>query len=436
MGSTLEPSKAVRYVQVDPVRCNGCVLCMKVCPTKAIRVRNDRMARIEDVCINCGECIRVCPRGAITSTSAERDLPDSGQYSAVSASTVIYTQFGEDAMPNDILLGLRKMRLGYVHDQSYTNEMFTIALEIHIAEKRKDPDATFPMISPVCPVVVRLIFHRFPSLLKHIPPLITPREIVAREAKMRLSAKSGRDPEDIRVLHITPCPAKTLCIREPVMHSRSYLNETVAISAIHEKLRRRIQELDDDVVLHHSGGAGLAWGMSGGEIAGISGNCLAISGIQETIHYLQKIELGLLSHIDYIEFRTCTEGCLGGPFTVADKYQAKNHLQKLVRIFGMEKRVKQDYVRKLYGQGWFLSDRRLGSGDIRITPPSGPDILRGIERESRVERILEILPGKECGICGSPDCRTFAEDAVSGRVGLGACMFLEDAERKSRDLLG
>jgi len=81
--------------------------------------------------------------------------------------------------------------------------------------------------------------------------------------------------------------------------------------------------VEEDIVLHHSGGIGLSWGMSGGEISGLDLHCLAIPGLQETIHYLEKIEMGLLGDIDYVEFRACSEGCLGGPFTVMDKYQGK-----------------------------------------------------------------------------------------------------------------
>jgi len=424
LGAAHKHNSEIYYVRVDETRCNGCVLCTKACPTKAIRVRRGT-ARIEGVCISCGECTRVCPLSAINAVTPQRDLDVSRHYSVVSASTVIYSQFGEGVMPNDILLALRHMRLGTVHDQSYTSEMFSLALQFHIKKKRGEPDATFPMISPVCPVVVRLILHRFPSLLKHIPPLITPREIVAREAKERLSAKRGLLPEDIRVLHITSCPAKMLCIREPVIQSHSYLDSAMGIPAIYDELRRHIQEQDEDVVLHHSGGAGLAWGMSGGEIAGIEGNCLAISGIQETIQYLYKIEMGLMSHIDYIEFRTCPEGCLGGPFTVADKYLAKHHLGKLVRMFGMERRVKYSYVQKLYEQGWFFSDT---SEEPLIGPSlhlSSTDIAKRIERQNQVEEVLNVLPRKECGICGAPDCRTLAEDVVDGKARMEACVLLE-----------
>jgi iron only hydrogenase large subunit-like protein len=428
--NTKKNGEVFHYVRIEESLCNGCVLCMKACPTKAIRVRQSGSARIEGFCIDCGECVRVCPRGAVKPVITESYDLNESPYSIVSASTVLYAQFGEDVMPNDVLLGLRRMGFDYVHDQSYTSEMFNVAIELYIKERRQTAESAWPLISPVCPVVVRLIAYRFPSLLKHIPPLATPREIVAREAKSRLSAKYQCNPEEIKVLHITPCPAKMICIQEPLFQDHSYLDAAIGISTIYEEIRRNIQELEEDKVLHHSSGVGLGWGMSGGEVAGLDLNCLAVSGLQETIHYLEKIEMGLLSDVDYVEFRICTEGCVGGPLTVRDKYQAKHHVQKLVRMFGVEKRVKYDYVKKLYGEGWFLLEKEatpLGQNTSRGS------VSEGIERQAEVERILHALPRKECGVCGCPDCRTFAEDVVDGRATLNHCIFM-GKKRRSKNI--
>lgn len=425
--NTRQNSEPVHYVEIDDTLCNGCVLCMKACPTKAIRVKNDRVARIEDVCIDCGECIRACPRGALKPITTEYyDIKES-RYSTVSASTVLYAQFGEEVMPNDVLLALKRMGFSYVHDQSYTNEMFNVAIELYIKENRKKLDSPWPLISPVCPVVVRLIAYRFPSLLKHIPPLAPPREIVAREIKKRLSVKYGCKEEEIKVFHITPCPSKMICIKEPVLQEHSYLDGAIGICNIYDTLQKNIYELNEDKVLHHSGGVGLGWGMSGGEIAGLEMNCLAVSGLRETIRYLEKIEMGLLHDIDYIEFRACTEGCLGGPLNVADKYQAKHYVQRLVRMFGVEKRVKYGYVKKLYEKGWFFTDKK---GIPLEGKSSHLSISEGIERQNKVEEILQLLPRKECGACGSPDCRTFAEDVVDGKASFENCIYLHDKRRK------
>jgi len=393
---------------------------MKVCPTKAIRVHEGRVAKLVGVCVDCGECIRICPRGAIHAITSGKKEIAGAKYSVVSASTVLYSQFGEDVTPNDILLGLKRMGFSYVHDQSYTNEMFNVAIELFIKENRRTQRAPWPLISPVCPVVVRLIACRFPDLLSHIPPLAAPREIVAREVKERLSSKHGCAVSDIKALHISPCPAKMIGIKEPFFEDHSHIDGAVGISDVYAALKKSIEEVDEDKVLHHSGGIGLGWGMSGGEISGVRMNCLAVSGLQETINYLEKIEMGRLSNIEYIEFRTCSEGCLGGLFTVADKYQAKRYLQQLVRMYGVERRVKYEYVKKLYKNGWFFAEKNRYAEQQGLTEKS---LSERIERQARVEKILAQLPRKECGHCGSPDCETFAEDVVDGIATLDDCLY-------------
>ena len=80
--------------------------------------------------------------------------------------------------------------------------------------------------------------------------------------------------------------------------------------------------------------------MSGGEIAEMDFDCsLAVSGLEETIAYLQKIEMGLFKDIGYIEFRTCREGCRGGVLTAIDKYLAKSAVQKMIKLIGLGRRL-------------------------------------------------------------------------------------------------
>ena len=44
-------------------------------------------------------------------------------------------------------------------------------------------------------------------------------------------------------------------------------------------------------------------------------------------------------------------------------------------------------------------------------------------RSEQIRRITESLPGIDCGACGSPKCRAFAEDIVAGRAEAGMCVF-------------
>jgi NAD-dependent dihydropyrimidine dehydrogenase PreA subunit len=409
------------YIQIDKDQCTGCVLCMKACPTKAIRVRGGKATRMEARCIDCGECIRVCPKGAIKAVTTWSGKAELSPYSVVGASPVLYAQFGNDVMPNDILLALRKI-FNYVYDQAYAHELYNAVTELYIKGNRGKEEAVWPLISPACPVVNRLTALRFPSLLKHLLPFIPPREIAAREMRRRFKQKKIFGDKEAAVYHISPCSAKMISIKEPMFTERSYLSGALGINDVYDLVVKHLREEDEDLILQVSSGVGIGWGMSGGEIAGLDDvTCLAVSGMQETIRYLEKIEMGLFRDIEYFEFRSCPEGCIGGPLTVADKYQAKGILQKFGPMFGQGKRVRRSQVQRAYKEGWFLSETKefcTVKGDKRLS------IAEAIARQDRIESILQKLPGKECGQCGSPDCRTFAEDVADGKVKMACCFVL------------
>nr|WP_319375281.1 DUF362 domain-containing protein [uncultured Methanoregula sp.] len=46
-------------------RCTGCASCMKVCPEKAITVKQKKSVLDRDLCIGCFECMHACPENAI-----------------------------------------------------------------------------------------------------------------------------------------------------------------------------------------------------------------------------------------------------------------------------------------------------------------------------------------------------------------------------------
>ncbi|HAO19147.1 MAG TPA: hypothetical protein DCQ37_00785 [Desulfobacteraceae bacterium] len=166
--------------------------------------------------------------------------------------------------------------------------------------------------------------------------------------------------------------------------------------------------------------------MSGGEIAGMkSGRTLAVSGLKETIAYLEKIEMGLFQDLDYIEFRTCPEGCVGGTLTGIDKYLSKNFIQKTILNMGLKKRVCQDEILCLYDEGGFQAKSSLAKLARRFSDQKKPLSIREL---SEIDNILEKIKGTDCSACGAPDCKTFAEDVVRGKASMEDCLFMKKSQ--------
>lgn len=54
-------------VEIDRDKCDGCGVCVEVCPTDALRLDEDKKAYIKyDECWYCGCCQLECPRKAVT----------------------------------------------------------------------------------------------------------------------------------------------------------------------------------------------------------------------------------------------------------------------------------------------------------------------------------------------------------------------------------
>jgi len=50
---------------IDPERCTGCELCVRVCPDETISMRDGKAVVTGNVSMQCGHCAAVCPAGAV-----------------------------------------------------------------------------------------------------------------------------------------------------------------------------------------------------------------------------------------------------------------------------------------------------------------------------------------------------------------------------------
>jgi len=53
-------------VQIDQEKCNGCKLCVDVCPLEAISMEDEKAKVDQDACTECGQCVDECPNKAIS----------------------------------------------------------------------------------------------------------------------------------------------------------------------------------------------------------------------------------------------------------------------------------------------------------------------------------------------------------------------------------
>ncbi len=64
-------------------KCNGCGICVRVCPYDALTLVHDKAVVDEDRCTNCGACVTPCKNNAIVMVVPRKGEVDVTQYSGV-----------------------------------------------------------------------------------------------------------------------------------------------------------------------------------------------------------------------------------------------------------------------------------------------------------------------------------------------------------------
>jgi len=410
-------------IRIDTEKCNGRMKCMRVCPTQAIRIRNGKAVIIEEKCIDCGECITACPNNAIIPLTDPFGELTKFRHTVAIPSPALYAQFGREILPEKILSGIKKLGFDDAFDLAFTCGEVSFAIQEYLREY-KGPK---PLISNVCPTVVRLIQVKYPALIDQVIPIDIPRELAAREIKKSKSKQLGLKEKEIGTFYLTPCPVKMISIKQPAEKGKSFIDGAISISDIYGPLLSAMESIEKGSyrkALENICILGIGWAMVGGICRTLRlKNSLAVSGLSEILKVFDDIERGKLRNIDFIEAYSCPQGCVGGSLTVENLYISYNKILKLIETLEFEQiKACPDIreVRKLYSQKYFFIDGKLEPRPLR---PLDKDLAKAIKKRKEKEDIYELLPKIDCGICGAPTCLAFAEDVVKGEAELTDCIF-------------
>ena len=397
--------KRFHSVRLEGDKCRGCTNCLKRCPTEAIRVRGGRAHIIDERCIDCGECIRVCGYHAKVAVTDPLSSISKFKYKIALPAPSLYGQFNNLKSISQILNGLKQM--GF--DEAFEVARGADVVSRAIRERLKNPDIPRPVISSACPAIVRLIQVRFPDLLDHIVDVRQPMEVAAMIAKREFARSRGVKEEEIGCFFITPCPAKVTAIRRPIGHAKSAVDGAISVLEIYGLLSSQIRNAPVDISLETASDLGVGWARSGGECYAVNpDNSMAVDGIENCIHVLEEIEDNRLKNLEFFEGAACTGGCVGGPLNFENNYVARSNVRRL---------ASRDENPELNVDNGMMTKYPLYD-DVRILPNSAmkldDDLMEAMRKMERIEKIYKELPGFDCGSCGSPTCRTFAEDVVQG----------------------
>jgi iron only hydrogenase large subunit-like protein len=406
-------------LKVDAEKCFGCTHCMKICPTEAIRVFNG-IARIDEYrCVDCGNCLRACPSDAFYVDHDELSQIESYKYRVVLFPSVFIGQFPEIYSEGQIYEAL--LNLGFTHIFEVEQPAQWLIESVMESGSEKEEG---PLISSFCPAIVRLIQCKYPSLAGNISRRKAPHDLAAHFAIQRL-IKEGTPKVEIGIFYVSPCSAKMAAVNQPVAEKESIVTGIINMKDLYNRIMKLIpshEQGDTSEMRQYLSSEGILWSLPRGETSWFKKKSIAIDGIHNVVRFLERLENDEVPKFDFLELKSCNQGCAGGILLTGNRFLTVERLQKRASSYpmafhaepkGLDKEtIKQKLItEKINPRPVFVLDENR---------------TRAIEKMQKINNILCQLPGIDCGACGAPNCHALAEDMVQAKARMTDCIFLQE----------
>jgi len=383
--------------------CTGCLKCVTACPTQAVRVRNTEPQVLDHLCIDCFACAAACRRGvfgvkggpcgapenhaplAEDRISESRTPPESFPKARVLVipAALLY-QFGAGFPPETALKALGQ--LGF--EEIRLLEGWEEALRRQVARYAAGENRRKPVIAPLCPAVVHLVALKYPCLIAHVAPLLSPLEAACCDLRSESTA------------YAISCPAQ----RSALLTVGGEGAAAIGVSALCSELGARLRGDTGptyQLVRPDARDEEPARGAQG-TVPG-----LQVFGIHSVEAVLEEAENGAMDDVPLLELYACPQGCFGTPLLGENPWLVRHRWETEGQILPRREKAV-----------WCSQSLRPRTG-MRLDD----DMDRAIARLAEIEALAASLPGRDCAACGSPSCLAFAEDVVLGRADRTDCSF-------------
>ena len=403
-------------VKISRAACQGCVNCIRVCPTEAIRIVDGEISILEELCIDCGECLRSCHRQALGIEEDDWNAVKENPKAAIVADPVFFSQFSHYNDPSALEAVLASMDVNLLMDE--IEEAFDLSAAATAQMIARTSPSSLPLISCYCPSALRLIQARFPELLSRVLPICSPLELAADLWKMRTNSP-------VPVTLLAPCSAKISMVREPQGRERSPLDFAVTVRRVARSIMAGNVSASHDHPRKLRSNRWIQWARRGGESKHIQAfsekklNLIAVSGMRNTLDVLQELELGRLRNVDFVECRTCDTGCVGGVGTADSRFLASLRLNNIQTDWNVTPQ-NQRRVEELCAMDFWTITKDYAP---RPRLPLSNNVAEAMVKLQQMKEIYSGLPHIDCGSCGRPSCQAMAEEIVRGHGSVTDCIF-------------
>lgn len=391
--------------------CKNCYKCLRACPVKAIKIKDEQAEIVEDLCIGCGQCLVVCPQDArnIKSDLLEvKEAIKSKKQVIVSIAPSFPGAFHLN-QPGQIVTALKSLGFHSVEETAMGAEVIS-----DLYKKYIDQESHKNIITTCCPSTNYLIEHYFPSLIQYMIPIFSPMLAHGKLIKNQYGM-------DTYVVFIGPCIAKKV---EAVNFQHKGTIDGVLtfdeLSKWFDEENIDLESLSPQAFDKKSFKRGSGYPIGGGVIKSFLKEnetpyeILKVDGIDGCMDVFKSMESGSIEGV-CLEVNICRGSCIGGP--------------------GMPKEGK-DFFKIRKGVKEYVKTRETAEG----TPIQLPNHInytkkffdrqlnRRISNESEITKILRKIGKYEkedelnCGGCGYNTCKEKAQAVLEGMAELNMCL--------------
>lgn len=165
--------------RIDPDSCVACLACVRVCPSDAVAVENEKVWIVEEACTRASLCLPACPHEAIFAVGdGTRALEYALARNAVlilsvESATHFYPSTPEQVVNACYAAGYAVVHRGVLGDELVAKQYIALLAE----------EGWGTVIRSTCPVIVEHVKNHFPELIPYMAPVATPIEAEARYLK-------------------------------------------------------------------------------------------------------------------------------------------------------------------------------------------------------------------------------------------------------------
>ncbi len=399
-----------QVVFTNKAACRDCYRCLRVCPVKAIRLRNGQAYVVEDRCISCGTCIRECPQRAKTFRRDVEHAQALCRRGGVAAASIApsFAALFSDWERRRIPSALRMLGFNYVGETAIGAYHVARATAKYVAEH---PNASH--IASACPGVVNYIEQYAPEFVDKLVPCASPMVVHARLIKKRFGPDSA-------VVFIGPCVAKKSEAQRP--ENDGVVDCALTFDEMLEWFDRAgivLAQCEESSFDEAPEGASRFFPVPGGlmrtaamEEDPISANVLAVSGMEEVREAIECAgkEAGLL----LVEPLVCPEGCASGPGMPCSEsiFRRRND------VIGYARTSAPAGVLPPITEEVSLAAAYAARKPEGCTQFSEEEIRRALAEAGKAREEDQL----NCGACGYPTCRDKTIANLSGMAEEEMCV--------------